>query len=110
MHGIAWTGAVKWGTQMLSWAATLVIARLLTPDDYGVLTMANVYLGFIALVNEFGLGSAIVRHRELSEEQISALGGVSIGISLTLWILSAIIAFPVAAFSTSPRSAGSLSP
>ena len=102
MHGIAWTGAFKWGTQVLSWAATLVIARLLTPGDYGVLTMANVYLGFIALVNEFGLGPAIVRQRDLSEEQISALGGISIGLSFALWLLSAILAFPIASFFGEP--------
>jgi teichuronic acid exporter len=102
MHGLAWTGAMKWGTQLLSWAATLIIARLLTPDDYGVLTMANVYLGFIALVNEFGLGPAIIRQRDLTEDQISALGGISIALSLALWTLSALVAFPVAAFFGEP--------
>ena len=102
MHGIAWTGALKWGTQVLSWAATLVIARLLTPADYGILTMANVYLGFIALVNEFGLGPAIIRQRDLTEEQISALGGISFGLSFLLWLLSIAIAFPVASFFGEP--------
>jgi PST family polysaccharide transporter len=102
MHGIAWTGALKWGTQLLSWAATLVIARLLTPGDYGILTMANVYLGFIALVNEFGLGPAIIRQRDLTDEQISALGGISIGLSFALWLLSAIVAFPIASFYGEP--------
>ena len=102
MHGIAWTGAIKWGTQLLSWTSTLVIARLLTPADYGILTMANVYLGFIALVNEFGLGPAIIRQRDLTEEQISALGGISFGLSFVLWLLSIAIAFPVASFFGEP--------
>ena len=102
VHGMAWTGASRWATQILSWASTLVIARLLTPADYGVLTMANVYIGFVALVNEFGLGPAIIRQRDLTEEQISALGGVSIGLSVVLWLLSALISIPVAAFFEEP--------
>src|SRR5688572_7569941 len=102
VHGMAWTGASRWATQILSWAATVVIARLLTPADYGVLTMANVYIGFVALVNEFGLGPAIIRQRDLTEEQISALGGVSVGLSVLLWLLSAVLAIPVAMFFDEP--------
>lgn len=98
MHGVAWTGALKWATQIFSWAATLVIARLLTPEDYGILVMANVYLGFISLVNEFGLGPAIIRQRDLTEDQISAIGGVSVGLSVALMAVSAIVAGPIAAF------------
>jgi teichuronic acid exporter len=98
MHGVAWTGALKWATQLFSWAATLIIARLLTPEDYGILVMANVYLGFVSLVNEFGLGPAIIRQRDLTEDQISAIGGVSIGLSLALMLVSAVVAGPVAAF------------
>ena len=36
MKGLAWTGAVKWLAQGLSWLSTLVVAHLLSPDDYGV--------------------------------------------------------------------------
>src|SRR5438445_10655448 len=33
--GIAWTGAVKWSGQILSWLATLVVARILVPASFG---------------------------------------------------------------------------
>ncbi|MEO8199506.1 MAG: lipopolysaccharide biosynthesis protein [Gemmatimonadota bacterium] len=102
MHGVAWTGGMKWVTQVFSWAATLIIARLLTPADYGLMTMANIYLGFIALVNEFGLGPAIIRQRDLTEDQISALGGVSVGLSVALWIFSIGVAVPIAWFFEEP--------
>lgn len=102
MHGVAWTGAVKWGTQVVSWSATLVIARILTPADYGLLTMATIYLGFIQLVNEFGLGPAIIKQRDLAEEQISALGGVSVGMGLIWWIVSIPVGFAIAAFYEEP--------
>jgi hypothetical protein len=78
VSGIAWTGGTKWATQLLSWAATLVVARILAPSDYGLMGMAAVYLGLVTLVNEFGLTAAILRHRELTEEQIARVGGFSL--------------------------------
>jgi O-antigen/teichoic acid export membrane protein len=102
MHGVAWTGAMKWATQVLSWAATLMIARILTPADYGLLTMATVYLGFVQIVNELGLGPAIIRQRDLTDEQISALGGVSLGFGLLWWILSIGFGFLIAGFYHEP--------
>jgi O-antigen/teichoic acid export membrane protein len=61
VSGIAWTGGTKWATQILSWAATLVVARILSPADYGLMGMATVYLGLVLLINEFGLTTAILR-------------------------------------------------
>ena len=102
MHGVAWTGAMKWGTQVFSWAATLVIARLLTPADYGLMTMATVYLGFIQLVNEFGLGPAIIKHRELTEDQIAGLGSLSVWMGLGWWVISIGAGFIISAFYQEP--------
>lgn len=98
MHGLAWAGTVKWATQVFSWGATLVIARILTPGDYGLVGMATIYLGFVQLINEFGLGAAIIRQRELTDQQIAELGGVSVGFGIFLWIVSVALAFPIAAF------------
>jgi teichuronic acid exporter len=105
LHGVAWTGGIKWGTQVLSWAATLVIARILTPADYGLLTMATVYLGFIQLVNEFGLGPAIIRQRDLTEDQIAGLGAVSVAMGLVWWIISVGVGFLLARFYEEPAVA-----
>jgi PST family polysaccharide transporter len=102
MHGVAWTGAMKWATQVVSWAATLVIARILTPADYGLLTMATVYLGFIQLVNEFGLGPAIIKQRDLSEDEIAALGAVSVGMGFAWWVVSIGAGFVLALFYEEP--------
>ena len=74
VSGIAWTGGTKWATQILSWAATIVVAHILSPADYGLMGMAAVYVGLVTLVNEFGLTAAILRHRELTEHQIARIG------------------------------------
>ncbi|HYL57192.1 MAG TPA: oligosaccharide flippase family protein, partial [Gemmatimonadales bacterium] len=78
LTGVAWTGGIKWLAQLVSWAATLVVARLITPTDYGLFAMAMVYAGFIQLVNELGLSLAIVQYRDLTRSQIAQLGGLAL--------------------------------
>jgi PST family polysaccharide transporter len=102
MRGIAWTGAMRWAAQALSWASTLVVARLLAPTDYGLVAMALVYLGLAQLVNEFGIGTVIVMHRELTEDQVARLGGLSLLVGVGFVALSAILALPVARFFGEP--------
>lgn len=103
VRGIAWVGAAKWSTQALTWLATLVIARILSPSDYGIFSMAVLYLGFLALVTEFGLGTAIVTIRNLSEDQIAQLNSLSICLGVSGFLLTCIAAFPLAHFFRTPE-------
>lgn len=102
VKGAAWTGIARWGSQVLSWGATFIIARLLTKGDYGLLSMANLYVGFVQLVNEFGVGAAIIRRRDLTHDEISELGGVSLAFGFFLWAVSAVLAIPFGLFFGEP--------
>jgi O-antigen/teichoic acid export membrane protein len=103
VHGIAWTSGAKWAGQLLAWASTLIVARLLTPEDYGLVGMASIYLGLITLVSEFGLGSTVVTLRDLSEEQVAQLGGLALLIGLGSFALSLAAAIPLGRFFRSPQ-------
>jgi PST family polysaccharide transporter len=102
VHGIAWTAALKWVSQVLSWASTIIIARLLTPSDYGLVGMATVYIGLVQLVNEFGLGAAIVQQRDLTRDQLARLGGLSLLLGVVLTLLSLAMAGVIARFFGEP--------
>ena len=96
--GLAWTAAAKWAAQLLSWASTLVVARLLAPSDYGIIGMAAVYLGVVQIVSEFGLGTAIIQREDLADDQISQISGLSALIGLAMFGLSVAAAPMLAAF------------
>jgi PST family polysaccharide transporter len=100
---LAWTGLAKWGTQLLSWASTFLVARLLTPTDYGIAGMATVYLGLVQLVSEFGLGAALVQRRDISQKDISRLGGLSVLVGLALFAASAGVSPLIAGFFREPE-------
>jgi len=94
VRGLAWTGAVKWLSQLLSWVSTLVVARLLTPEDYGIVAMATVFVGLIGLLNEFGLGAAVVALRQLTDEQISSMHSLASLFGVCGFLLSCLVAIP----------------
>jgi PST family polysaccharide transporter len=102
--GIAWTGSAKWLTQIVSWVSSILVARLLTPSDFGIVGLAGIYLGFANLVSTFGLGAAVIQRRHLDARRIAEIGGVSIALGFALFAVSAMLAWPVAVFFHEPRA------
>jgi teichuronic acid exporter len=100
--GIAWTAALRWLGQLISWCATLYAVRILTPGDYGLVAMATIPIGFARLVENFGLESVVLQDRSLAGEQIARLAGLGIALSLGL-ILVFMLGSPLfAAFFREP--------
>ena len=105
VRGLAWTGAVKWCSQLLSWLSTIVVARLLMPEDYGLVTMAGVLLGMISLFNEFGLGAAVVALRNITEDQITRIHGLASLFGAVGFLVSCLVAIPAGQFFGAPEVA-----
>jgi PST family polysaccharide transporter len=59
-------------------AVLAILARLLTPSDFGVYAMATPFIIFIMNFSDFGLGSALVQQRDLKEGQASAVFRVNL--------------------------------
>jgi len=61
--GIAWLSAAKVIVNGLSAISTLILARYLTPDDFGLVAFATTMLSVISAVTELSLASALIHHR-----------------------------------------------
>jgi PST family polysaccharide transporter len=105
VKGVAWTGAASWVAQALTWVSTLVVVRILTPDDYGLVALAGVYLGFASLLSEFGIGTAVVTIRGLSPGQTAQLNTVALMLAGVAVVISWTLAGLVSEFFVSPRLA-----
>jgi O-antigen/teichoic acid export membrane protein len=103
VHGIAWTGGVKWFTQLLTWASTLIVARLLSPTDYGIVSMATAYLGLVTIASEFGIGTAVITLRELTENQLAQLNALAVALGVGGFGISILLAVPLSRFFHSPQ-------
>ncbi len=103
LRGVAWTAAARWGSQGLNWIAWLIVARLLSPEDYGLVGMAAVYLGLVTVLSEFGLGTAVLAVRELSREQLSQLNGLAVLVGCASLLASCAVALPLGHFFRAPQ-------
>jgi PST family polysaccharide transporter len=103
VQGIAWTGAMKWFGQIVSWASTIVVARLLDPADYGLVGMATLFLGLVTLVNEFGLGASIIAHRSMSPHQRAQINSFAALLGVAAYAVCAASAIPLAMFFGAPE-------
>ncbi len=81
---------------VLQLATTMVLARLLTPEDFGLVAMAAVVLAFSNLFADFGLSAATVQRKELDQNTVSALYYIQVGIGL-LFTLGIVLAAPLIA-------------
>ena len=78
--------------QVVTWAVTLLVARVLAPSDYGIVSASTIYLGLVGLLTEFGLATAILSQRKLSESAIAQLGGFSACLGMGAWLVTALAA------------------
>ncbi len=59
--GTLWSVAMRWSIKAMGLLSTLVLARLLTPGDYGVVAMAMLVVGLAEVLIDFGAGTALLR-------------------------------------------------
>jgi O-antigen/teichoic acid export membrane protein len=83
-RALRWSGGGRLVTQLVSWASTLVVIRLLEPADYGLMAMAMSVLLVASFVNEIGLAASLVRAPTLGEREVRAVIG-------TTWVVNALI-------------------
>jgi O-antigen/teichoic acid export membrane protein len=101
-RAVAWNATARWISQILSWVSTIVIARMLTPYDYGIIGMASLYLNLAMYVSQAGIGDAIIALRDLTQEQIAELNTMALILGAALVGLSCGVARPIAGFFSTP--------
>ncbi len=86
-HGMAFTLASQLSRFGLQLGSTAVLARALTPRDFGLVGMVTAVTGFAALFKDLGLSAATVQRQELTHEQVSNLFWINVGMSGLLMVV-----------------------
>jgi PST family polysaccharide transporter len=82
----------------VSIVATAILARLLSPQDYGLIGMVAVATNFVVMFKDLGLSLATVQKSEISAKQISTLFWINLGLSVITMIVLALLAPAVSWF------------
>lgn len=102
LSGVRWTVASRFGLQLITWPVTILVMRLLEPRDYGLLALATIVIGFIALFSELGLGAGLVQADEVDEARARTASGVILGLNLLIAICLIAAAPFIAAWFNEP--------
>jgi O-antigen/teichoic acid export membrane protein len=84
--------------QIFSWAVTIIVIRLLTPADYGLMALAMIFIGFFGLFEELGLSGAIVNKKDLGKDTLRGIFGLLIIAGVVMYAATYAIAPYAAAF------------
>ena len=108
VRGLYWTGGTRLLGQAVTWLITIVVIRLLTPDDYGLLALAAVFVGFLFVLAEAGLGAALVQAPQLDDTKLRAIFAAVILVN-SIFTAALIVAAPlIASFFSDSRLASVL--
>lgn len=86
-RGFAWEGLSKLGVQIISWVSTIWVARLLSPEDYGLVATSGLFTGVMSMIMEFGLGAGIVTRKEVTDKELNQCLWLSVTASLILYAI-----------------------
>lgn len=80
--GLAWSMIERFATQGVQFLFGIILARLLSPDDYGIIAMPLVFLAIAQCIIDSGFSTALIRKPELTEDDLSTAFYFNIGVGI----------------------------
>ena len=103
ISAIGWSVAIKLAVQIVIWAMTLMVIRIIPPGDYGLMAITQLFVNFMAGFASLGLGDALIQRNDTPPAIVARVFGAQIAIALALTLLMDVAAYPVAAWYADPR-------
>lgn len=75
LSGARWATLLRLVAQLISWLSTLIVVRFISTHDYGLNAMLEAPLELLFLLSTFGLDTALVRARQVAEEELRSVFG-----------------------------------
>ena len=108
ISGVKWSSASQFGRQGLYFIVTAILARMLSPSDFGLMGMAIVVIGFGELFKDLGTSAAIIHKKFPSDALLSSIFWVNVGFGCgftgVIFFISPLASF----FYNEPRLTGIL--
>lgn len=85
--GVMWTSIQRFMTIFIQFVSGIILARLLTPDDYGCIGMLSIFMLIAASFIDGGFGSALIQKKQPTQEDYSTIFYWNVGISTVIYLL-----------------------
>jgi len=89
---VIWRSGSQIVGQIITWASTFVVIRILSPSDYGLMAMSSAIMLFLSLVNGYGFANALIQRKQIDQHMLRQLFGMLILVNLVLAALHLLAA------------------
>ncbi|WP_019156024.1 lipopolysaccharide biosynthesis protein [Robertmurraya massiliosenegalensis] len=97
-NGIIISAIGKYSYYLVQFVVLGVLARILTPSEFGIVSVINVFLIFFSMLIDMGIGPAIIQNKNLENKQLNGIFSFTIIFSIILSLLFALMSKPIAIF------------
>lgn len=85
--GMIWTAVQKYSTMAVGFISSIILARLLMPEDYGAIGMLAIFMSLAEVFIDAGFGSALIQKKNPTQADYSTVFYFNIGMSLVLYLV-----------------------
>ena len=103
LSGVFYTAVARYSGILISLVVMGVLARLLTPDDFGIVAIATVFINFFQIFTNIGISAAIVQYKDLTDRQVNEIYMFTLWMGLGLSLLFCAASWPIAAYYSDSR-------
>jgi O-antigen/teichoic acid export membrane protein len=90
-HAVKWAYIGNWGERSFSALFTFVLAAILGPRDFGIVSIALIYIGFLQMFLDQGLVAALIQKKDLDPEHSDAVFWMDMALSFLLVAVSIVL-------------------
>lgn len=87
-HGVRWSGIAVIARQLVQVLSAVLIARIIGPSSYGVISAAMIYVTLTSLILDQGLSAALIQRKQLDERAPGAVATVNILLAVVIGVLT----------------------
>lgn len=98
LKGVIWASVQRFGNLIISFVSNMVLARLLTPDDFGTVGMLMFFLALAQTFVDSGFGSALIQKKNVTIEDTSTVFYINLSLSVLLYLVLFLTAPAISRF------------
>lgn len=87
LFGFLWRFLQSGSTQLINFIVSIIIARILSPAEYGIVAITTVFVSFASIFVQYGFASSVIQREGVSEEELSSVFFLGVVVSLILYII-----------------------
>jgi PST family polysaccharide transporter len=108
-HAVKWSYASTWGEKAFGAFFTFFLAAILGPKDFGIVSIAVVYILFLQMLLDQGLATALIQKKDLEPDHVNSVFWADMGLSVAFVGASILLSRWWAAVNHAPQAAAIIS-